>query len=147
MEGLRKELFRLGSHGTRVGTLEEGTGCCKVCGEWAADLTKEGLCKTRDCLMLRASRAQAQGKSVCVRVGANTTTVFTDTHEPLPQGPVSREVVERLTGPVCERCGTDYKRPGDSLCVRCRHIVGLNVMTREQAQGKRSRFKARKHRR
>jgi hypothetical protein len=143
MEGLRKELFRLGSHGARVGTLEEGTGCCKVCGQWAADLTPEGLCKTRECMMLRAARAQAQGKSVCVRVGADTTIVFTDTHEPLPQGPVSREVAEQEHGPVCGRCGTDYKRPGDSLCIRCRRVVGLHV-ERPQVQGKKSRFRNRR---
>lgn len=135
MDGLRRESFRLGSRGQGIYDKgEKGDGICKACGQWAADLDSDGKCKDRECKRRRLERAAALGKAIEVTVGDVKTIIFTDTSEPLPQVLPTREVAEQSAGPVCSHCGSDYKRPGDHLCVRCRRAAGPPKV---QAKGKR----------
>jgi hypothetical protein len=145
MQGLKKESFRLRAKGQSVYNQgEEGDGVCPICGEWTAELGADGTCKERACKDRRIERALSTGQGVRVQIDAsNTAVIFRDTCEPLPQGIPDHNVQER-NEPVCQSCGTEYKRPGDYLCVRCRQAAGP---PKAQKVTKRQRFRRRKRKR
>jgi len=51
----------------------ERSGCCKGCGEWDSDLSKDGYCRDDSCKHQRHLLALAQGKAVIYYDGLGTT--------------------------------------------------------------------------
>lgn len=139
MEGIKRESFRLGAKGQSIyRNGEKGDGVCSICDQWTAELDHDGRCKEEDCKRRRLQRAVAMGKAAEVMIDNIRTIIFTDTCEPLPQALPTEDVTERKTGPVCQHCGSDYKRPGDYLCVRCRRAAGPpKVMPKAKKFGRR----------
>ena len=59
MTGLKNELYRLGLH--KPGIYYKGEkyldGICEACGQWAAQLDKNGCCEDWECKKKRIARA------------------------------------------------------------------------------------------